>query len=73
MDDKLTSAVLVKTWLEHYTSRGMTKQVALDVLNQRLGRRYSHGHLSRWVRGVRSPNADARIEMLRVAVARRER
>ena len=69
-DAKISSVTLVKTWLEHYTGRGLTKQTALDVLNQKLGTVYAHGHLSRWERGIREPNADARTEMLRVVLPR---
>lgn len=68
--DNTTSAKLVKTWLVHFTGRGLPKQAALDILNQRLKRSYGHGHLSRWVRGVREPDAIARGEMLRVVNGR---
>lgn len=68
MNDKITSVTLVKTWLEHFTGRGLTKQVALDVLNQKLGTSYAHSHLSRWERGEREPNAAARLEMMKVVL-----
>lgn len=65
---KVPSVSLVKTWLEAYIRGGKSKADALRDLNASLGTKYDSSHLSRWERGERSPNSDARYAMLLVAL-----
>lgn len=55
---------LVKSWLETYAAEGKPKAEALRDLNAATGRRYASNALSRWERGEREPDRDARYQML---------
>lgn len=65
---RIPSVSLVKTWLQTYLRGGKSKADALRDLNASLGTKYDSSHLSRWERGERSPNSDARYAMLLVAL-----
>jgi hypothetical protein len=67
--EKIGAVSLVKSWLHHFTGQGLPKKAALVALNKATGRSYEHGHLSRWERGKREPDAKARAEMMHIVLA----
>lgn len=52
---------LIGSWR---TLHGELEEAALDMLNERLGSRYTLSRISEWERGVRQPNAAAANYML---------